>query len=95
MKKSLQFSFFSKKFNNFVKFEKTNLCIKIQLKILGGVKISKKLPKMWDFWTKSCGIFSTEGGGQNCGIFSTIHFFEGGQTPPETGVGVWSHPETH
>ena len=50
---------------------------------------------MWDFWTKSCGIFSTEGGGQNCGIFSTIHFFEGGQTPPETGVGVWSHPETH
>ena len=62
-----------------MKFEKTNLRIKIQLKIVGGVKISKKLPKMWDFWTKSCGIFSTEGGGQNCGIFSTIRYFEGGQ----------------
>ena len=46
-----------------MKFEKTNLRIKIQLKIVGGVKISKKLPKMWDLWTKSCGIFSTEGGG--------------------------------
>ena len=45
-----------------MKFEKTNLRIKIQLKIVGGVKISKKLPKMWDLWTKSCGIFSTEGG---------------------------------
>ena len=81
-----------------MKFEKTNLRIKIQLKIVGGVKISKKLPKMWDLWTKSCGIFSTEGGGQNCGIFSTIHYFEGGlgdRPLLETCFGVWSHPETH
>ena len=32
------------------------------IKIVGGVKFSKKYLKMWDFLTKKCGIFGIEGG---------------------------------
>ena len=53
------------------------------IKIVGGVKFSKKYLKMWDFLTKKCGIFGIEGGGQNCGIFS----IEGGYSP----FNFWPH----
>ena len=32
------------------------------IKIVGGVKFSKKYLKMWDFLSKNCGIFSSKGG---------------------------------
>ena len=35
---------------------------KNSIKIVGGVKFSKKYLKMWDFLSKNCGIFSSKGG---------------------------------
>ena len=51
------------------------------IKIVGGVKFSKKYLKMWDFLSKNCGIFSIEGGDKIVGFSAS----RGGFRPLTSG----------
>ena len=66
-KKNFLSSLFLKKIYQFFKIWK-KFMHKNAIKIVGGVKFSKKYLKIWDFLSKNCGIFSSKEG-QKSGIF--------------------------